>query len=58
MQTGVIGASSLLIRLSIWSVANRSNLIDNSDFSPGKLETNKRGLDINLGGDNGNVKLK
>jgi hypothetical protein len=49
--------SSAVTPLSIWSVANRSNSVTVPDFTCGKWETNKRGMDIQLKNGGGNTKL-
>lgn len=51
-------ASSSVIPLSIWSVANRSNSVTVPDFTSGKWETNQRSLDIKLLKGGGNTGLK
>jgi hypothetical protein len=51
-------ASSVIIPLSEWSVANRSNSVTVPDFTSGAWKTNKRGVDIKLERGFGDTKLR
>ena len=50
-------ASSAIIPLSEWSVANGSQSVEIPDFTAGEWKNNERGMDINLQRGGGTTKL-